>query len=394
MSYLAQALKQQPSVPSHQHLPTTSRPTPASFASPPATKSPLAAVAKVASIPNLDGTMDIDLRCDAPKPATEEKTVAPKSSSSAPTPKAARPTPPPPPPRGTGSGLLSSSNLFGGPSSSEVPERKGVNIDLHIPLNPNGGNTINIAQEIAKKYGRDAINPRAAAHRALLLEVAEAANRIGGGSADDMSVDLMSDMGDESNVEMGGMEDEKSGTGGDNKPVRKRKPKTEEYDKEDEFIDDTELAWQQGAAVTKEGFFVFSGPLVPPGETANVESNAPARGRARGRGRGARGAAAAATTTTTGGNTSHAAETVEKAKDASAGAGAPTRGPRGGRGRATTTVRKPRVTKADRERMEAEKTDRERVVGGGPVGSGVLPAPLGQIYAGGQSAAAAAGAGV
>ena len=253
-----------------------------------------------------------------------------------------------------------------------------MNIDLHIPLNPLGGNTINIAQEIARKYGRDAINPRAAAHRALLLEVAEAANRIGGGATDDndMGDDLNSDMGDDSNVEMGGMEDEKSGTG-DNKPVRKRKPKTEEYDKEDEFIDDTELAWQQGAAVTKDGFFVFSGPLVPAGESANVESNAPARGRARGRGRGGRGAA-------TGGAT--LAVVAEKTKDASV---APTRA-RGGRGggRATTAVRKPRVTKADKERLEAEKTDRERT--GGPVGMGAAPlaaVPLQGLGGGGQAAA-------
>ncbi|KAK5729625.1 HIR complex subunit [Elasticomyces elasticus] len=274
------------------------------------------------------------------------------------------------------------SNLFGGPSTTDSSERRGVNIDIHIKLDPAGGNNINIAQEIAKKYGRDAINPRAAAHREELLRIAAAANKIEGGSgADDMSVDLMSDAGgDDSNVEMGGMEDgEKSGTGADAKAaVRKRKPKIEEYDKEDDFIDDTELAWQEQAAVAKDGFFVYSGPLVPAGETANVESAAPTRGRgggrgSRGGGRGSRGGAGANATT-------HASVAAEKAKDSA------TRGR--ARGRGTGAPRKPRITKADRERMETEKIERERKLqGGGPTGGGpvgVQSNAMAQPYGGPQ----------
>lgn len=309
--------------------------------------------------------MDIDLRCDAPKPPPEI-TAPSKSSSSAPTPKAAKPTPP----KGTGSGLLSSSDLFGGPSSNEGAERKGVNIDLHIPLNPQGGNTINIAQEIFRKYGRDAINPRAAAHREQLLQVAAAANKIDGGSADDMSVDLMSDMGDDSNVEMGGMDEDKSHTGADadGKVVRRRRKKIEEYDKEDDFIDDTEMAWQEQQAVAKDGFFVYSGPLMPPGEAPTIETSAPTRGgRGRGRGRGARGGAAAAAAT----GTTHASLAADKTRDPNA---PPTRAR--GRGRGTGAPRKPRITKADRERMEAEKMERERAaqhIGGPTTGASAIP---------------------
>lgn len=197
--------------------------------------------------------------------------VQSKASSSTATPKAPRPTPPP---RPTGSGLLSSSDLFGGPSANEDSARKGVTIDIQIRLDPKGGNTINIAQEITKKYGRDAINPRAAAHREQLLQIAAAANKIDGGSADDMSVDLMSELDGDSNVEMGGMDDDKSAVGenGDKPKRRTRTKKAEEYDKEDDFIDDTELAWQEQAAVAKDGFFVYSGPLIPEGEKASVET--------------------------------------------------------------------------------------------------------------------------
>jgi hypothetical protein len=298
---------------------------------------------------SMDGAMDFELQDTIrvpPRDVPEIKAPS-KSSSSAPTPKAARPTPPPAP-KGTGSGLLSSSDLFGGPSNTSPAERKGVNIDIHIPLNPAGGNVINIAQEIIKKYGRDAINPRAAAHREQLMRIAMEQNKLAD-LTDDMSVDLTSEMEGDSNVEMGGMEDEKSATGleTDGKPVRKRRKKVEEYDKEDDFIDDTELAWQEQAAVAKDGFFVYSGPLVPEGETPQIESSAPTRGRgSRARSRGGRGAST---------GTTHASLAESKARDPTTSTRARTRGTRG-----TGVPRKPRMTKAGREKMEQEKLERER----------------------------------
>ena len=308
--------------------------------------------------------MDVEgPQCDtATSKAPEAKKAASKSSSSAPTPK--EPAKAPAVPKASGTGLLSSANLFGGPSSGEGTERKNVDIEITIPLNPGGGNTVNIAQEIIKKYGQDAINPRAAAHRAQLLRLAAQQSKMEGNTTDDMSVDLMSDVEGDSNVEMGGMD---SGADGADKPKRKRRPKQEEYDKEDDFIDDTELAWQEQAAVAKDGFFVYSGPLVPEGQKAQVESSAPTRGgRGRGRGRG-RGAAATGTT--------HASLAEKKAE------GTTTRGGKGSRGgRGTGVTRKPRMTKADRERMEADKAERERAAGlmsqgGAQVSLGPTPTP-------------------
>jgi len=198
---------------------------------------------------------------------TPESQVESKPGSSSATPKAQRHSPPAvkrSAPKATGSGLLSSNDLFGASGTTDDKAlRHGVDIDIRIQLNPAGGNTINMAQEILRKYGADALNPRAAAHRDRLLQVAAAANRLELGSGDDMSVDL-SDADNDSNVEMGGMKDENTlGSAADGeKPKRTRTKKAEEYDKEDDFIDDTELAWEESAAVAKDGFFVYSGPLV------------------------------------------------------------------------------------------------------------------------------------
>ncbi|EME40029.1 hypothetical protein DOTSEDRAFT_74784 [Dothistroma septosporum NZE10] len=355
MSYSPQTIVQQPYQPQpppfvnqqSQNSPTPPRAVPDALPSSATQPSPVPK-----PIPTMDGVMDVEGPSCASKKPPEVK-ISSKASSSAPTPK---PTQAKlhSSPKGAGSGLVSSSDLFGGPSAGQDSERKGVDIEIRITLDPSGGNTINMAQEIAKKYGRDAINPRAAIHRQRLLEVAAAANKLEGGSADDMSVDLMSEADGDSNVEMGGMEEDglEGQTTAEGKP-RKRRKKVEEYDKEDDFIDDTELAWQEQAAVAKDGFFVYSGPLVPEGQSAQVESLTSTRGSRGGRGRGrGRGAAAVGTT--------HASLAAEK-KDPNA----PTTRGRG-RARGTGAPRKPRITKADRERMEAEKMDRERMAGGPP----------------------------
>lgn len=43
------------------------------------------------------------------------------------------------------------------------------------------------------------------------------------------------------------------------------------YDLNDPFIDDSEMLWEEQAASTKDGFFVFSGPLVQAGEQPEIE---------------------------------------------------------------------------------------------------------------------------
>ncbi|KAK4990855.1 HIR complex subunit [Elasticomyces elasticus] len=342
-----------PSVTSTPHTTKGTEMTMATNAAMFASATPASASTGRRSPTSVDGMMDMDppVACEMPPPAATKEppeftvTVS-KTSSTTATPKIARPTPPLLP---SGSGLLSNDMFSGSNAANGTEGRLGVNIDVRIPLNPQGGNTINIAQEITKKYGRDAINPRAAAHRLRLLQVAAAANKLEpGSSADEMSLDLLSEADADSNVEMGGIDDRDNYTAAG--LPRQRKKKVEDYDKEDDFIDDTELAWQQGQAVAKDGFFVFSGPLVQEGEKVNIESTNGTTKPTRGRGRGKSRAAAAAGVT-------HAS--LAATADGTSALTTSTRGKGTGRGRGGA-ARKPRITKADKERMEAEKVDRQR----------------------------------
>lgn len=43
------------------------------------------------------------------------------------------------------------------------------------------------------------------------------------------------------------------------------------YDVEDPFIDDSELLWEEQRAATKDGFFVYFGPLIEKGHYASLE---------------------------------------------------------------------------------------------------------------------------
>lgn len=184
-----------------------------------------------------------------------------------------------------GSGLLSGA-MFGGANGAESPagEKSAPTVIIHVQLKGDN-NTINFTKLAEAKYGFNALHPRLAAQKDRLARVAAAgaalenANRapLGGQSADDMSVDLSNDEGDNSNIEMGGMDDRngfglKSGEDTGEAPKRrKRIMKEDMYDKDDDFIDDAEQIWEEQAAVSKDGFFVYSGPLVPEGEEAKVE---------------------------------------------------------------------------------------------------------------------------
>ena len=169
------------------------------------------------------------------------------------------PTPPPLP----GSGLMQ----LGGPNDGT--EFRAPTVILNIPMNGETNKYVNFTRLAEEQYGWDALHPRAAAQRDRLARVAEvsaALERNGSGkeSGDEMSLDSE---GEGSNVEMGGMSDGRTGTdGGAKKVVRKRRMKEDEYDKDDGFVDDSELLWEEQAAAAIDGFFVYSGPLVPEAE--------------------------------------------------------------------------------------------------------------------------------
>jgi hypothetical protein len=252
-----------------------------------------------------------------------------------------------PPPLPTGSGLLSGTPFGPVANANGASETQGTNIWLTFDLKGRENVTINFAQEVEKKYGFAALHPRIAARKERQRQINAAGAALeraaGGASNDDQSVDLSEN---ESNVEMGGMDDETSARENGSKKPRKRKQ--EDYDKEDDFIDDTELAWEQQALMAKDGFFVYSGPLVTE-EKPTVERYV-----------------AYACSTKFMLTTSRADGTVRRGRGR--GRGGTVRGETSGRGRGRgggpgsrggTTVRKPRVTKADRAQMEQEKQARE-----------------------------------
>ena len=247
--------------------------------------------------------MDIDYAPVAPKsavPTNIKPSLAAKgftTSTSASTPNTSTAPSPKPhrakekdklPPLPSGNGLLSSA-LFGGPADSNEVPQKAPTVILEVALSSDEPKIINFTRMAESRYGVDALYPRIAANRARLARVAAAGaalenaskEKSGRGAAtasgdEDMSLDNSDGDGAEnSNVEMGGMggtgTDDAAKDGSGKPPARKRRVKKDLYDRDDPFIDDSEMAWEENAAASKDGFFVYSGPLVPEGEKVTVE---------------------------------------------------------------------------------------------------------------------------
>jgi hypothetical protein len=153
-------------------------------------------------------------------------------------------------------------------------ETHAPSIVLHIPLNGESNKVVNFMRMAEEAYGWDALHPRLAAHRERKARIAaasaELAKQAGGReSGDEMSDDLSDNENDASNIEMGGMGNGAAGgaaSGPEGAPVKARKKrinKEDEYDKDDDFVDDSELMWEEQAAASRDGFFVYSGPLIP-----------------------------------------------------------------------------------------------------------------------------------
>ncbi|KAH7325076.1 hypothetical protein B0I35DRAFT_174827 [Stachybotrys elegans] len=181
-------------------------------------------------------------------------------------------------------------------------ETETPTIILSIPIQAGETNKyVNFMRLAEERYGWDALHPRLAANRDRKARIAAAAASLektesGRESGDEMSVDLSDAEG--SAPENGGT----SGPDATAKPKKKRTFKEDQYDVDDDFVDDSELLWEAQAAASRDGFFVYSGPLVPEVEKpAAGRDGPPKRGRG-GRGsRGGRGASSRGTGTGRGG---------------------------------------------------------------------------------------------
>lgn len=233
------------------------------------------------------GASTIEIDSSLSKATNQTKKASSGTPSNAPSPKPTR-AKEQPPPLPQGSGLLSSA-LFGNTATETAPSSgQAPSIIVHVKLKDNDNNIINFAQLAEQKYGFAALHPRLAAQKERLARVAAAGaalersvngSRVGGTSAgesgdDDLSVDIDRDSDNEGDVAMTGING--GGTGANSGtdatgPKKRRRKKGEEYDQDDPFVDDSELAWEAQAAAVKDGFFVYCGPLVPEGEKPAVE---------------------------------------------------------------------------------------------------------------------------
>ncbi|KAH8168096.1 hypothetical protein CIB48_g125 [Xylaria polymorpha] len=223
-------------------------------------------------------------------------------------------------------------------------------IILNIPLNGETNKYVNFMRMAEEQYGWEALHPRQAEHKARKARIAAASAALAQNDSsregDEMSVDESDN--EDSNVEMGGTSGPDKAA--DGKPAKKKRHfKEDEYDRDDDFVDDSELLWEEQAAASRDGFFVYSGPLVrevekpEPGryvETLRYHRTKLTRYSGDGlpkRGRGSRGG-----------------------RGGSRGAATATgRGRGGGPGSRGGITRKPRMTKADRAQMDREKAERE-----------------------------------
>lgn len=228
-------------------------------------------------------------------PSKKEKGASNGLPSNAQSPKPSRTTKDAPPPLPQGSGLISGA-LFGvdGSTAASGSLKTAPNIILHIPLHGQSNKVINFARMAEEQYGFAALHPRLAAQRERLARVAAASAALektekvakgisaGESAEEDLSVDAEPDSDLDADVSMetgvgltaGGNtagSETALGMTADGKKKRTRKKKIEDYDRDDPFVDDSELAWQEHAAASKDGFFVYSGPLVPEGEKIQVE---------------------------------------------------------------------------------------------------------------------------
>lgn len=144
-----------------------------------------------------------------------------------------------------------------------------LDIPLLDPKDPKPGQAevvVHVMKMAEEKYGWNAMHPNSKSAIDLLDEMLE--------DEDD---------GEEDEEEEPAAIDDKAAVGKKkDEPTKEKKKKKEpkvnrkvgKYDCDDPFIDDTELQWEEEITTTKEGFFVYWGPLVDDRATGPTRKNA------------------------------------------------------------------------------------------------------------------------
>jgi hypothetical protein len=256
-STVQQSRSRQDSMP---ESPNPFRATPKEFAPPPAPKPTPPEAKKAVPLPTFPNKPQIEIRPDSITTigAGSKRTPSKNHSTASSSPRfSAQKDALAPLPSGTERSILD----FG--KAEPGAELTTPSITLHVPLNGETNKYVNFMRMAEDRYGWEALHPRQAEQRARKARIAAASAALAQNDSsregDEMSVDESDN--EDSNVEMGG-------TSGADKPDEavkktKRRFKEDEYDKSDEFVDDSEMLWEEQAAASRDGFFVYSGPLVP-----------------------------------------------------------------------------------------------------------------------------------
>ncbi len=163
---------------------------------------------------------------------------------------------------------------------------------LDLPLKTDEDRYINFARLAEERYGFAALYPRLAAQQEFQARAAAAVEAVANeGASDAVSGDEMSLDASDAESSQDNMDDDNGGgralnnnnnnnnnhnnnnNGANNskKKATTTRKRQDGYDKDDPFIDDSELLWQEQAATSKDGFFVWDGPLLRPGEQPVIE---------------------------------------------------------------------------------------------------------------------------
>lgn len=144
-----------------------------------------------------------------------------------------------------------------------------LDVPLLDPTNPKPGQAeivINVLKLAEDKYGWNAIHPDARSAIDMMDDILDDDDEGDDDEGDD-DLQIIEDKSKKDAKES----DTKTGAESEDEDLKSRRWRAEQtrinrkvgkYDYEDPFIDDAELQWEEEITTTKEGFFVFWGPLV------------------------------------------------------------------------------------------------------------------------------------
>lgn len=183
-------------------------------------------------------------------------------------------------PPSSGSAVTISSSTVSSTKSTPIstvpvlPVKQPKSIRLHVPLNGSSNVYINFASLAEKTYGPEIFNSkRLLGPQGFASSFLNHDRILDTGSDSEAEDDDASDKGEDVSAV------DTDGAAGKKKPVKRRRRQAgaDKYDVEDPFIDDSEALMEQVAAASKDGFFVYSGPLIAEGERAKIDKYHPVK---------------------------------------------------------------------------------------------------------------------